>query len=182
MRGSVAGWEGVELGYRFYAAGAVIRSTDLAFSVRCSPDPSNAGPGDPQGLMREFSLLFEKHPDLALAARRWATEAYGRIGDRADAHAVSDGEPRDRLFGKERRTLQPLLAGKQEFLKKAEDFWVKSGELAKFAQQLVRKYKLERHPMNYRLKEVFYQLSLDCGCTEGTARSVREAVMKVKRI
>jgi len=71
---------------------------------------------------------------------------------------------------------------KQEFLKKAEDFWVKSGELAKFAQQLVRKYKLERHPMNYRLKEVFYQLSLDCGCTEGTARSVREAVMKVKRI
>jgi hypothetical protein len=69
---------------------------------------------------------------------------------------------------------------KQEFLKKAEDSWIKSGELAKFAQQLVRKYNLERHPMNYRLKEAFYRLALDCGCTEGTARSVREAVMKVK--
>jgi hypothetical protein len=69
---------------------------------------------------------------------------------------------------------------KQEFLKKAEDSWIKCGELAKFAQQLVRKYNLERHPRNYRLKEVFYQVALDCGCTEGTARSVREAVMKVK--
>jgi hypothetical protein len=57
---------------------------------------------------------------------------------------------------------------------------VKPGDVAKFAQQLVRKYNLERHPMNYRLKEVFYQLALDCGCTEGTARSVRDAVMKVK--
>jgi hypothetical protein len=69
---------------------------------------------------------------------------------------------------------------KQEFLKKAEDYWIKSGELAKFAQQLVRKYNLERPPLNYRLKEVFYQLALDCSCTEGIARSVREAVMKVK--
>jgi hypothetical protein len=74
--------------------------------------------------------------------------------------------------------LPPLL--KQEFLNKAEDTWVKPGDVAKFAQQLVRKYNLERHPMNYRLKEVFYQLAVDCGCTEGTARSVREAVTKVK--
>jgi hypothetical protein len=44
----------------------------------------------------------------------------------------------------------------------------------------VRKYNPERHPMNYRLKEVVYQLALDCGCTEGTARSAREAVMKMK--
>lgn len=69
---------------------------------------------------------------------------------------------------------------KQELQQKAEDRWVKPGEVAKIAQQLVRKYNLERHPMNYRLKEVFYQLALDSGCTEGTARSVREAVMKVK--
>ena len=69
---------------------------------------------------------------------------------------------------------------KQELQRKAEDHWVKSGDAAKFAQQLVRKYNLARHPMNYRLKEVFYQLALDCGCTEGTARSVRGAVMKVK--
>jgi hypothetical protein len=113
MKDSGVGWEDVEIGYRFYAAGAVIRSTDLAFSVHCSRDPSNAGPGDAQGSMREFSLLFEKHPDLALAARRWATEAYVGLADRADADAVSVGEPRDRLdrlFGKERRAREPLLA------------------------------------------------------------------------
>lgn len=39
---------------------------------------------------------------------------------------------------------------KQEFSKKAEDYWVKPDEVAKFAKQLVRKYNLERHPMNYR--------------------------------
>jgi glycosyltransferase involved in cell wall biosynthesis len=100
---SGVGWEDVEIGYRFYAAGAVIRSTDLAFSVHCSADPSSAGLGDAQGSMREFSLLFEKHPD-----------AYGRIADRADVGAVTDAEPRDRLgrlFDRERRTLGPLLAG-----------------------------------------------------------------------
>jgi len=69
---------------------------------------------------------------------------------------------------------------KQEFLNKAQNHWAKSGELAKFAQLLVRQYNIERHPMNYRLKDSFYQLALDCGCDLGTARSVREAVIKVK--
>jgi hypothetical protein len=69
---------------------------------------------------------------------------------------------------------------KLEFSKKAEDYWVKPSELAKLARQLVRKYDIERPPLNYRLKDVFYQLALDCGCDEGTARWVRDAVMKVK--
>ena len=96
-KGLGVGWEDVEIGYRFYAAGAVIRSTDQAFSVRCSRDPSTPGRADVLGSMRDFRLLFQKHPDLALAARRWATDAYGRIVDRADANGVRDDEPRDQL-------------------------------------------------------------------------------------
>jgi len=69
---------------------------------------------------------------------------------------------------------------KQEFQQKAADYWVKPGDLAKSAKQLVRKYDLERPPLNYRLKDAFYQLALDCGCDEGTSRWVRDAVMKVK--
>ena len=49
------GWEDVELGYRLYAAGAVIRYTDQAFSVRCSRDPSTPEPRDVLGSMRDFS-------------------------------------------------------------------------------------------------------------------------------
>jgi glycosyltransferase involved in cell wall biosynthesis len=110
-----AGWTGVELGYRFYAAGAVIRSTDQAFSVHCSNHRSNARPRETQESIRGFWRLFKKHPDLALAARRWATDAYGRIIDRADADRTNADE-RDRLnllFGEERRVLEPLLAGFQ---------------------------------------------------------------------
>ena len=69
---------------------------------------------------------------------------------------------------------------KQEFLKKTEDHWIKAHELAGFARQLIRKYDLPRHPQNYRLKDAFYQLALDCDCDEGTASAVREAAMKVK--
>jgi hypothetical protein len=69
---------------------------------------------------------------------------------------------------------------KQEFQQKADDYWVKPGDLAKCAKQLVRKYDIERHPMNYRVKDAFYQLALDCGCDKGTARSVRDAVTQVK--
>ena len=107
------GWEDVELGYRLYTAGAVIRYTDQAFSVRCSRDPSTPEPRDVLGSMRDFRLLFHKHPDLALAARRWAAGAYGRMADWANANGVRDGEPLnqfDQLFGKPRRAPEPLFA------------------------------------------------------------------------
>ncbi len=113
MKYSGFGWEDVEMGYRFYAAGAVIRYTDQAFSVHCSRDSSMPGPREVQGSMHDFWLLFQKHPDLALAVRRWATDAYGRIVGWADANGVRDGEPRDQLdllFGKQRRVLEPLFA------------------------------------------------------------------------
>ena len=69
---------------------------------------------------------------------------------------------------------------KLEFLEKAADQWVKAHELANFARQLIRKYDLRRHPQNYRLKDMFYQLALDCDCDEGTAGAVRRAAMTVK--
>lgn len=69
---------------------------------------------------------------------------------------------------------------KQEFLKKAEDHWVKAHELAELTRQLIRKYDLPRYPRNYRLGDMFYQLALDCDCDAGTAKSVREAAMRVK--
>lgn len=69
---------------------------------------------------------------------------------------------------------------KEEFLQKTKDPWVKTDELAKLAGQLVRKYDLPRHPADYRLKDAFFQLAIDCGCDVGTARSVRETVMRMK--
>ncbi len=75
--------------------------------------------------------------------------------------------------------LPPAL--KHEFEQKASDYWIKGSDLAKFAQHLVRKYNIERHPTNYRLKDDFYQLALDAGCDEETARRVRDAATKVKK-
>lgn len=69
---------------------------------------------------------------------------------------------------------------KQEFLKKAEDQWVKAHELVELTRQLIRRYGLPRYPRNYRLGDTFYQLALDCDCNAGTARAVREAAMRVK--
>jgi hypothetical protein len=72
------------------------------------------------------------------------------------------------------------IALKEAFLEKAQDHWVRPSELAEAARSLVRSFNLPRHPQNYRLNDAFYQLALDCGCEEGVARAVREAVMKVK--
>lgn len=72
------------------------------------------------------------------------------------------------------------LALKAEFQAQAKDGETKPLQLAAFAGSLVRKYDLPRHPQNIDLNNAFYQLALDCGCREDIARSVRQAVMKVK--
>ncbi len=74
--------------------------------------------------------------------------------------------------------LPPAL--KEEFLALAQDYWVKPAQLTELARSLVRKYQIPRPPQNYRLKDAFYQLALDCGCEEGLARAVRDAVRAVK--
>ncbi len=108
------GWEDVEMGYRLYAAGSVIRFTSLAFAVHCSHPSSMPESQKAAASLRNFARLFEKHPDMALAARRWSTETYGRIVDWADnsGAAVTPGRIfLDSLFKEQRARLEPLLKG-----------------------------------------------------------------------
>ena len=69
---------------------------------------------------------------------------------------------------------------KDAFFAKTQDHFVTQAQLVQFASHLVRSSSLARHPKNYRLKDMFYQLALDCDCDECDARAVRDAVMKVK--
>lgn len=112
--GSGFGWEDVEMGYRLYARGRVIRFTNLAFAVHCSHTSSMSDQQKVIGSMRNFARLFEKHPELTQVARRWATETYGRLADWADFEKVPESLDRKKLdadFADSRVRLEPLLAG-----------------------------------------------------------------------
>jgi hypothetical protein len=69
---------------------------------------------------------------------------------------------------------------KEAFFAKAQDHYVTREQLVQLARHLVRCFPLDPYPRNYKLPDAFYQLALDCDCEEWDARSVREAVMKVK--
>ncbi len=105
------GWEDVEMGYRLYAKGAVIRFTEKAFAVHCT-HPSSASEGvKAAGSMRNFLRLFEKHPDLAFAGRRWACGTYEKIADWADRIGAPPSPTRtklDALFEKQSAHFGPL--------------------------------------------------------------------------
>ncbi len=111
------GWEDVEMGYRLYRRGAVIRSTDKAFVVHCSHASSIPDDRKMLGSTRNFAKLFQKHPELSLVARRWATDTYDRIVGWQDMLGVASGPERlqlDRIFGDSRTKLGgvlPLLRG-----------------------------------------------------------------------
>ncbi len=108
------GWEDVEMGYRLYAAGAVVRFTPLAFAVHCSHASSLPESLKALASARNFARLFQKHPDMALAARRWSTETYGRIADWSDDSGTPANPARDfldGLFREKRIELEPLLRG-----------------------------------------------------------------------
>ncbi len=110
--GSGFGWEDVEMGYRLYARGALIRYTSLAFSVHCTHASSTPEEAKVLGSMRNFELLFHKHPDLALAGRRWAVDTYEKIAAWADGLKVDGGETRRSLDARFRPALErdrPLL-------------------------------------------------------------------------
>lgn len=70
--GSGFGWEDVDLGYRLHQAGARVKFTTAAISVHMSHPSSIDEAAKSRGLMRNFNLLMDKHPDLPLVARRWA--------------------------------------------------------------------------------------------------------------
>jgi hypothetical protein len=72
------------------------------------------------------------------------------------------------------------LAIKEAFSAKAEDHFVDTQQLVKLARDQARELRSTHLPKDYRLPDAFYQLALDCGRHEWDARSIREAVMKVK--
>ncbi len=121
--GSGFGWEDVEMGYRLYAKGAVVRFTENAFAVHCSHASSIADDRKVVGSTRNFAKLFQKHPELPLVARRWATGTYDRIVGWQESLDVPSGPERaelDGLFAQSRRRLaglQPLLRGERKALR-----------------------------------------------------------------
>ncbi|MFZ2752273.1 MAG: class I SAM-dependent methyltransferase [Lysobacteraceae bacterium] len=73
------GWEDVEMGVRLYQAGARIKYLEDTVSIHVS-HPSSANEAEkPLRSLRNYRRLFEKHPDLLLASRRWATQTYEAI-------------------------------------------------------------------------------------------------------
>lgn len=89
--GSGFGWEDVEMGYRLYQRGAVIRFTPYAFSVHCTHPSSVDETAKVAGSMRNFDRLFQKHPELALVARRWAVDTYDRLTSWANSIGFDAG-------------------------------------------------------------------------------------------
>ncbi len=73
------GWEDVEMGVRLYQARARIKYIEDAVSIHVS-HPSSANESEkPLRSLRNYRRLFEKHPDLLLASRVWATRTYEAI-------------------------------------------------------------------------------------------------------
>ncbi|MGI3903987.1 MAG: glycosyltransferase [Janthinobacterium lividum] len=121
--GSGFGWEDVEMGYRLYARGAVVRFTERAFAVHCSHTSSMPDELKVIGSTRNFARLFRKHPELPLVARRWATDTYDRIVNWQESLGVASGPERlelDTLFAEPRRRLAsalPVLRGEARRLR-----------------------------------------------------------------
>lgn len=108
--GSGFGWEDVEMGYRLYARGCVIRYTGLAFSVHCSHPSSASEAAKVQGSMRNFERLFAKHPEMELVARRWAVDTYDKLLAWSERAEADGGDAPRRL---EARFAEPLRQGKR---------------------------------------------------------------------
>ena len=78
------GWEDVEMGYRLYKRGARIKFVEEAFSIHVSPLHHGIDRSKPARSVRNFRRLFERHPELALIARRWARDSFSRICEWAE--------------------------------------------------------------------------------------------------
>jgi glycosyltransferase involved in cell wall biosynthesis len=117
------GWEDVNMGYRLYERSSVIRFTQEAFSVHCTHPSSVSEAAKVRGSMRNYLLLFEKKPDMALAARRWAVDTYERICAWADSVGIERNATRERLdilfaeTAKRQHKLNQCYRGKRRRLK-----------------------------------------------------------------
>ena len=85
------GWEDVEMGYRLYLDGARIKFVEEAVSVHVSPASAGHDASKPARSLRNFRLLFEKHPDLAYVSRKWARETLANISRWADEAGANLG-------------------------------------------------------------------------------------------
>lgn len=111
--GSGFGWEDVEMGYRLYAHGGVIRFTERAFCVHVSHDSSVAETGKILGSFKNFDRLFAKHPEMEFAARRWAVDTYDKLVGWAKSADFGAGEPQraaERRFEKAAVWQRPLIS------------------------------------------------------------------------
>ncbi|WP_262689850.1 glycosyltransferase [Kordiimonas aestuarii] len=105
------GWEDVELGARIYKSGANIAFTPDAFSLHQSHGTSVPVERQIVGSATNFNKLFKKHPDIALAARRWSTDTAMRIGDWAKGSDVEhpELEKMRQRFDASRKLLAPFI-------------------------------------------------------------------------
>jgi glycosyltransferase involved in cell wall biosynthesis len=74
------GWEDIEMGYRLYKKGARLKYVENNPVVHISHPPviTNAASIPPRSMLN-FRRMFDKHPDMALVARRWAVDVLGKI-------------------------------------------------------------------------------------------------------
>ena len=89
------GWEDVEMGYRLYRQGLRIKYVDDAISIHVSPSSQRNAAADvvkPKRSMLNFRRLFDKHPELASTARRWAIDTYSKICAWYDANGIARDE------------------------------------------------------------------------------------------
>lgn len=105
------GWEDVELGARIYKSGAHIAFTPDAFSLHQSHGTSVPVERQIVGSATNFNKLFAKHPDIALAARRWSTDTAMRIAQWAKGNEVEHAEltALEQNFDASRKKLAPFL-------------------------------------------------------------------------
>ena len=75
------GWEDVEMGYRLYKRGAKIKFLNKTFSLHVTHPPSVDDEVKVLKSLKNFRRLYDKHPELALVARRWSLETYQKISE-----------------------------------------------------------------------------------------------------
>ena len=110
--GSGFGWEDVEMGYRLYTRGAVIRVAESALSVHVTHPSSVPDSAKIPGSMRNYERLFAKHPEMQLVGRRWAVDTYDRSLPWARSDDGDGGEgprARERRFAGALERDAPLL-------------------------------------------------------------------------
>jgi glycosyltransferase involved in cell wall biosynthesis len=73
------GWEDVEMGYRLYTRGGRIKYLPWIFTLHVTHSSSVDAKTLPLRSLRNYRRLIQKHPDLALVARRWVLSTYTKI-------------------------------------------------------------------------------------------------------